>query len=225
MTLLLLLVEVEVKQYNEMQTIMMDQKIQLMLSQIQPHFLYNTLTVIKGLCDTSPQEAKGAIDDFALFLRGNMDTLSATAAISFEQELEHVKHYLQLEHLRFEEQLQVVYELKIKDFFLPSLTLQPLVENAVKYGIGRKKGGGTVWICTDKDDQNIYITIKDNGIGFDAASIEEIPVPNDGRSHMGLLNVKKRIEDISKGHLELYSQRDKGTSVTISIPNKKGTVK
>lgn len=113
----------------------------VMLSQIQPHFLYNTLSVIKGLCRTNPNLAEEAVDHFSDFLRGNLKSLTYTELIPFEQELAHTKHYLQLEQMRFGSRLQISYEIPAVHFLLPPLTLQPLVENAVRHGIMKQEEG------------------------------------------------------------------------------------
>ena len=98
----------------------------IMLSQIQPHFLYNTLGAIKSVCRTDPTRARDAIDQFTEYLRHNMDALTDDQPISFPQELEHVKRYLEIQKLRFDTALNVEYDLACTDFKLPTLTLQPL---------------------------------------------------------------------------------------------------
>lgn len=116
-------------------------RIAIMMSQIQPHFLFNALTGIKQLCDTDPKKASVALEHFSYFLRGNLDSLSDSNLITFDKELEHVQDYLYLEKLRFEDRLNIHMEIETTDFLLPSLTLQPIVENAVRHGITRKRYG------------------------------------------------------------------------------------
>ena len=117
-------------------------RVSIMLSQIQPHFLYNSLTSIKELCDAGEQwNTSKALEHFAYYLRGNMDSLSDTRLISFTKEVSHVKDYLYLEKMRFEDRLTIIWELHVTDFQLPALTLQPIVENAVRHGITEKKDG------------------------------------------------------------------------------------
>ncbi|MEG7531606.1 MAG: histidine kinase, partial [Hungatella sp.] len=123
-------------------------RIAILLSQIQPHFLYNTLTAICGLCDENPKEAKRVTAEFADYLRHNLEALKQSTPISFEDELCHTEVYLSIERKRFEEKLGVVYDIKTKDFCIPSLTIQPLVENAVKHGVLKRKKGGTITIAT-----------------------------------------------------------------------------
>ena len=197
-----------------------EKRISIMLSQIQPHFLYNTLTSIQMLCSIDAEEARNALGDFSKFLRANMDSLKSLEPIPFIRELEHVTNYLHLEQLRFEDDLEVIYDLRARDFFLPALTIQPIVENAVKYGFSKSDVGEviTIRISTYKEENFYVVEIQDNGSGFDAAGIEEIPTHADGRSHIGLSNVQSRVRQMSGGDVILHSQSGMGTTVKILIP-------
>ncbi len=188
-------------------------QISLMLSQIAPHFIYNTLTTIKALCTKNPEEAKETIDDFAGYLRGNLDSLTGKEKIPFERELNHVKYYLAIEKKRFGERVNVEYDIKEDGFLIPALTLQPIVENSVKHGICKKAEGGTVLIKTERKQNNIFITVQDNGIGFEIDNIK-----NDKSSHVGLRNVAERINSMCGGKLEIESVVGKGTITVITIP-------
>jgi len=121
--------------YLQKQKLIDTQKQTLMLSQINPHFVHNTLTTIASMCDISPRMAKSLTIDFSRYLRQNLDTLHGEELIPFEKELEHVECYLKIEKVRFREKLNVSYAIDCKDFYIPPLSVQPLVENAVKHGI------------------------------------------------------------------------------------------
>ena len=112
-----------------------DMKIQIVLSQIQPHFLYNALTSIYRLCDVKPEAAKEAVSNFSKYLRGNLDSIKQTEMISFAEELKHLQAYLALEKIRYGDYLKVEYNIEVAGFFIPPLTVQPLVENAVNHGV------------------------------------------------------------------------------------------
>ncbi|MBO6163138.1 MAG: histidine kinase [Eubacterium sp.] len=116
-------------------------EVQVMVSQIRPHFVYNTLSSIAILCDIDPKTAKEAAITFAKYLRVNMDALKQKAPVPFAVELEHLKNYLYIEKLRFADALNVEYDIQTTDFELPILSIQPLAENAVKHGVGMKKYG------------------------------------------------------------------------------------
>lgn len=186
-------------------------RIDIMLSQIQPHFLYNSLTAIRRLCDHDPQQAKAAIRDFALFLRANMDSLKSKAPVPFEQELLHVQSYLSLEQQRFQGRLTVNYEIGVRDFSLPPLTVQPIVENAVRHGVLKRSEGGTVIIRTAEMEHACVVTVTDDGVGFPSK-------PEDGRSHVGIENVRERLACLCGGTLEIQSQVGIGTTAIITIP-------
>lgn len=189
------------------------QKNALMLSQINPHFVYNTLSTIASMCDTSPKQAKYLTIDFAQYLRRNIGSLSSEDLILFEQEMDHVACYLKIERARFREQLNVIYSIQCKDFSIPPLTVQPLVENAVKHGITKKANGGTVKISTFEEDNNYVVEIIDDGVGFDTENTE---------MHVGIENARSRVAAMCKGDITIKSTVGVGTRVTVEIPKKKG---
>ena len=203
---------------NEHKIKMSDMKTQIVLNQIKPHFLYNVLATIQVLCKFDPDKAVTAMEDFSGYLRANVDYGLSKSVVSFDEEFKNVKYFLRLEKLRCGDKLKVVYDLKEKNFEIPVLTLQPIVENAVKHGVGNKKGGGTVTISTSSDNNNIIIRVQDDGDGISAKSIDELSLSYDEKSHVGLTNVKERIEIITGGSLDFYSEEGKGTVVTIKIP-------
>lgn len=189
------------------------QKNALMLSQINPHFVYNTLSTIAAMCDSSPKQAKYLTIDFSKYLRKNIDSLNSEVLIPFDQEMQHVECYLKIEKARFRERIKVVYSIQCKEFCIPPLTVQPLVENAIKHGITRKAEGGTVKISTFEEDKNYVIEIIDDGVGFDTESTAK---------HIGIENVKSRVATTCKGNITVKSTLGVGTRVTIEIPKKRG---
>ena len=190
------------------------QRVQQMLSQIKPHFLYNALTLIIDLCDTAPQKAKEATVEFSRYLRGNMESIDRTGPISFEKELEHTKLYLDIEQMRFAGDLQVRYDIACTGFSLPALTVEPLAENAVRHGVREKPDGrGTVVIATRETPDGYEITVTDDGPGFDPDRL-----PEDGQMHVGIANVRERLRQIVDGSLEYRSAPGEGTAAIIRIP-------
>lgn len=191
-----------------------EEKTRIMLSQMQPHFLYNVLTTISSMCEIqNATQARDVVNRFADYFRANLDSLGKEKTISFEKELEHVKTYLWLEKVRFEDALNICYEIGPTSFAVPSLTIQPMVENAVKHGILPKENGGTLTIRTSETDDEYVITVEDDGVGFD------INEPfDDDHEHVGIENVSRRLEIICNGSLEIQSKKNEGTVVTIRIP-------
>lgn len=204
------------QQKNELVEARMD----MMMSQIRPHFLYNMLAIIRRLCDYEPKEAKAAIQDLSLFLHGNLDALLDKEPISFEQELFHTQHYLNLEKRRFGERLHVVFDINETDFKMPPLSLQPIVENAVKHGIMPREEGGTVMIRSEWMENAYLITVVDDGVGFvdDRTVHSKKKTRKNDHSGIGINNVKNRLRIQCKGNLIIESEPEKGTKVMIMIP-------
>ena len=202
--------------HQQVQKELYEAKVSLMVSQIQPHFLYNSLTSIAMMCSKDPKIAGEATINFADYLRGNMNSLRQKTPVPFPQELEHLKKYLMLEKLRFGDMLNIEYDIQTEDFELPQLSVQPLVENAVKHGVGMKEDGGTVTIATRETDDAYEVVITDDGVGFDTSK----PVEDDGRSHVGMENVRQRLREMCGGEVIIESEPGKGTAATIRIPKK-----
>ena len=188
-----------------------EQRIQIMMSQIQPHFLYNTLATFRSLCLRSPEAAAQTIDKFSRYLRQNLDTLDQNGLIPFSKELEHVKIYSEIEMLMFP-YIHIEYDVEDDFFMLPTLTVQPLVENAIRHGV-RAREAGLINITVRKCETGHIITIADNGLGFDPAAIDTA----EGK-HIGIRNVRERLEKQCGGWLKIESRAGEGTKVTLFIP-------
>lgn len=201
---------------KEMETELKDKSIAVMISQIQPHFLYNSLNSIAELCVVDPKRAEKATINFSRYLRGNMGALNEKKPIEFEDELSHLNNYIELEKLRYGDDLQFEYDIREKGFTLPALTVQPLVENAVNHGIRYHKMKGKVKISSYGDENNYYVAIEDDGVGFDPENYM-----SDGRKHVGIANVKYRLEVLCGGNVEINSEKGRGSVVTIRIPKEK----
>ncbi len=197
-----------------------ESRISIMLSQIQPHFMYNSLTTIAALCDKNPAEAKRATLNFSRYLRKNIDSVNKRMPVPFDSELEHVSTYLELEKLRFGDRLKVVMDIQSTDFLIPPLTIQPLAENAVKHGICNKtEGVGTLTIATREKETCYEITIADDGIGFEAGQKVE-----DGKEHIGMENVRDRLKAMSNATMKVESIVGLGTVITVTIPKKNASI-
>lgn len=201
--------------YLHKRTVIAEQKNALLTSQINPHFTYNTLSAIASLCDIDPKQAKAMTLDFSSFLRNNLENLASTEPITFEQELRHIDCYLKIEKARFGRKLNVEYRILTDNFLLPALTIQPLVENAVRYGVTKKAGGGTVLITAYQNKRTYVVEIYDDGVGFDPDE-----TPADGRRHLGIANVRERLQSMCGGTLKVHSVKNEGTCVTVEIPKR-----
>lgn len=207
---------VHIEQYKEMlkhKAIQKEMQSAIMISQIQPHFMYNSLNSISRLCREDPELAENAVRNFSEYLKNNLDSLKSNEPVSFEKELSHIKKYLWLEQMRFGDKLKVEYDISFTDFTIPPLTVQPLVENSVKHGLLHKENGGTVKISSKKISDWIIIIIEDNGIGFDGIINED-----GGRAHIGIENVRERIRISCSGTLIIDSTPGTGTKASVFIP-------
>ena len=188
-------------------------RISTMISQIKPHFVYNTLGTIEQLCSVDPKQAASLVHDFSRYLRGNFSELDNPVSISLSQEIEHVMYYVSIEKVRFPD-IEVKYDLQAEDFLIPALSVQPLVENAIKHGLMKLNHGGTVIICSYETEENNCVSVHDNGGGFDIAQELE------NGKHVGLRNIKERLKIMCDGTLEIHSSPGVGTTAVISIPKR-----
>lgn len=185
-------------------------EVRLMMSQIQPHFIYNTLSSISTLIKIDPDKAQAGLDSFTEYLRSNLSAISETGLIPFSDELKHIKTYLALEKMRFEDRLHVAYDIKTKNFKIPPLSIQPIVENAVKHGLMKKIDGGTITIKTTEDDYAYCVEVTDDGVGFDVDKLQK-----SDKKHIGLRNVSYRLSTMCRGEMMVHSEIDKGTTVMV----------
>ncbi|MBP5467445.1 MAG: histidine kinase [Clostridia bacterium] len=185
-------------------------QIRIMMSQIQPHFMYNTLSSISTLIPMDPEKAQQSLDAFTEYLRHNLSSLTETRLIPFEEELKHIETYLSLEKMRFEDRINVIYNIYDVNFSVPALSIQPIVENSVKHGILKRIEGGTLTINVYQRGMSHVVEIIDDGVGFDISDVNL-----DGSEHVGLNNIKYRIESMCRGEIQIESQIGKGTKVAV----------
>ena len=201
----------------EQEAMIIKQSTALMISQIQPHFLYNTLNTISNLCTKDPEEAEETTVMFSQYLRMNLDSLRRLDPVPFSAELDHIEIYLELEKKRFGDKLNVEWDIKEKKFLVPALGLQPIVENSVKHGITKKEEGGTLKFSTYRADGGVMVVISDDGVGFDPDG----PMPDDGRSHVGMTNVRDRLKQMVNADMTVESSVGHGCKTSIFFPDEK----
>ena len=188
-----------------------ESRISIMLSQIQPHFIYNTLGTIERMCLKDPRKAFDLVRNFSLYLRGNFSELDSVTPIRFAEELKHVEYYVNIEKVRFPD-MNIEYDVETTEFVLPALSVQPLVENAIKHGLMRLETGGTVVIRSYETPTHFCVEVKDDGVGFDTS------LPIDDKKHVGLRNIRGRLKAMVNGDLFLESKLNVGTKAVIMIP-------
>lgn len=210
------------KENRMLARMLQESKSALMISQIQPHFIYNTLNSIRTLIRIEPDRAYDMVYDFAKYLRAHIDSLSNEKEVIFFRELEHIESYVNIEKVRFGERLRVEFDIQTTDFYLPALSIQPLVENAIKHGVCKRPEGGTVWIRSYKDKENekgYVVEVEDDGVGFD---VEQWDNAKGVKKSAGINNIRFRVEAISNARLFIESEINKGTKATIKFPDRGG---
>ena len=188
-----------------------ESRISTMMSQIRPHFIYNTLGSIEQLCKLDPPKAGELVHNFAKYLRGNFGELDNPKPILMSQEMEHVHHYISIENVRFPD-MTFSFEMNSDDFHIPALTVQPIVENAIKHGLMKLQKGGVIRVATYETDTEYCISVEDDGVGFDTGALL------DDRKHVGLRNIRERLKVMVNGTLEIESTVGVGTKVVVKIP-------
>ena len=188
-----------------------ESRISTMMSQIRPHFIYNTLGSIEQLCIIDPGKAGELVHNFAKYLRGNFGELDNPKPILMSQEMEHVRHYISIENVRFPD-MTFSFEMNSDDFHIPALTIQPIVENAIKHGLMKLSKGGTIRVVSYETESHYCVSVEDDGVGFDT------DVLLDERKHVGIRNIRGRLKAMVNGTLEIESRIGIGTTVLIKIP-------
>jgi len=202
----------QIEQDLRLQREIAHERASVLVLQMRPHFIYNTLMSIHSLCSLDPQMAQQITMDFTNYLRRNFNAVASDSTIPFSTELEHTRAYLAVEQARYDDMLVVDYDTPFTRFRLPPLTLQPIVENAVKHGMDLDSDPLCISIRTRYTDVGTEIIVEDNGIGFDPSGESE--------PHIALKNIRQRLEMMCGGTLELTSREAGGTRVTIRVPLK-----
>lgn len=210
-TILALAMQENMTEYLRQQREIANQKASILVLQMRPHFIYNTMTSIYYLCDQDPAKAKQVTLDFTTYLRKNFAAIASGDTIPFADELEHTKAYLAVEKAQFEDVLFVEFDTPHTLFRLPPLTLQPIVENAVKHGMVNSKEPIHIRVSTRLTDKSNEIIVEDDGPGF-------LHNPVGNSPHIALENIRARLEMMCKGNLEITFPNSGGTTVTVSIP-------
>ena len=193
-----------------------ESRVSTMMSQIRPHFIYNTLGSIEQLCSIDPPKAGELVHNFAKYLRGNFGELDNPKPILMSQEMEHVHHYISIENVRFPD-MTFSFEMNSDDFHIPALTIQPIVENAIKHGLMKLPQGGTIRVVSYETDSHYCVSVEDDGVGFDTG------VLLDERKHVGIRNIRGRLQAMVDGELKIESTVGVGTKVLITIPKEART--
>ena len=187
------------------------QKASINVLQMRPHFIYNTMMSIYYLCKQDSDKAQQVTLDFTSYLRNNFTAIASEDTIPFCDELEHTRAYLAVEQAQHEDRLFVEFDTPHTQFRLPPLTLQPLVENAIKHGMNPDGDPLHIFVKTRKTKDGSEIIVENDGARYDPA--------DDNEPHIALNNIRQRLEMMCKGTLEITPHEEGGTTVKVAIPN------
>ena len=213
MYLFLVLLKDEMESHARQQAENARQRASILVLQMRPHFIYNTMMSIYYLCQQDAVKAQQVIRDFTIYLRKNFTAIAREETIPFSEELEHARAYLAVEQVRYEGRLFVETDTPHTAFRLPPLTLQPIVENAVKHGVSPEPVPLYITIRTRRVADGSLITVEDSGPGYGPTDADE--------PHIALENLRQRLA-ISGGALLISSRPSGGTTVTLRIPDESG---
>ena len=206
-----LIVSDQIEQDLRNQREIANQRASIMVLEMRPHFIYNTMTSIYCLCNQDPEKARQVTLDFTTYLRRNFNAIASADLIPFSAELEHTSAYLAVVQAQYEDSLFVDYDTPHTMFRVPPLTLQPIVENAVNHGRDPYAGPFHISIQTRKTDSGSEIIVADNGLGFS-------PAADDDEPHIALKNIQQRLKIMCGGSLTIAPNEGGGTVVTVTIP-------
>lgn len=186
-------------------------------TQITPHFLYNTLNTIIGLSYVDVEKSREALEHLSIYFRTKLDFYKQQSLVPIEEELELVDAYVSIEKLRFEH-LNVEYNIdpSIK-IDIPSLTIQPLVENAIQHGLCNKEHDAKLYLSVQQVDEYVEIIIEDNGVGM--SDIQKRAILQGQNQRLGFLNPYNKIKLLKNSRFELQSEVGKGTKIVILLRN------
>ncbi len=209
-----------IRKNQQLQSDVKDAEIAFLRSQINPHFLYNTLSSIAALCIDEPHKAGELTMDLSQYLRSSIHFKQHDSLTTVENELELVNAYINIEKVRFGARLHVEYNVNARpDLRIPPMILQPLVENAIRHGLMSNLRGGTVKISIQEEaNAAVRFAVEDNGCGMSEKKQEELLQPDDNKKGVGLWNISRRIRLQYGTNLRIHSAEGMGTKVFFDIP-------
>ncbi|WP_340026365.1 ATP-binding protein [Paenibacillus sp. FSL K6-1096] len=194
-------------------------EIAFLQAQIKPHFLYNALNAIISVCPEDPEKATELLLDLSQYLRSSFDFQNRGQTVPIDKELGLVKSYLALEQARFDERLQIQYDMPDDIMgMVPPLSIQPIVENAVNHGLMQKESGGTVQLSVQLLPGSLRVAVQDNGVGMTPERIAEVLSEERTEGGIGLRNIQRRLHKMYGTGLKIDSVPGRGTSISYIIP-------
>ncbi len=214
--------QVELSVLAEQEERLAQAELRALRAQISPHFIYNALAAVAGDIHARPEEARELLIDFAEFTRYLFR--DGRSYVTLGEEIDHVERYLRLEQARFRDHLHVSIDVppETRDVVVPAMSVQPLVENAVRHGVERRAGSGQIHLTARASRQDVELTVSDDGIGIDSKRVPALLAGAGGG--IGLSNVDGRLRATfgDRYALRLESRPGKGTRAIMTVPNLRG---
>jgi len=187
----------------------LDTKMKFLQAQIRPHFIQNTLNTVLALIHSDPEQAEEMLLDFSDYLRNSVTYTQKEMMIHIEEELKHIKNYINIEKIRYTNRVKVEIQFDRRSFMIPPLIIQPIIENSIKHNVEKNEKAITIWLTVKTEGGQHIITVEDNGCGFDPEKV------TDG---IGITNLKERIKNLYGQKIYIDSKVGRGTKIVISIP-------
>ncbi|WP_096439564.1 sensor histidine kinase [Alteribacter populi] len=220
--------QLELARVDELRELANQAEVRALQAQVSPHFLFNALNVIVSLIRINPGYARKLLLQLSYYLRQNL-TSTKRGTSTLREEIDHVKAYLSIQEARFQDRLQVEYQIdeRALSYNVPSMTLQPLVENSIKHGFEGKKRNAAFYLYVhieSIENDKVRVTVKDNGVGMDPDRLESLkknPLDSKDGTGLGVFNVSKRLKLMlgEESELHIESEKSKGTTVYFYMTN------
>ena len=206
--------QMEISKVENLISLLKYSELKALQSQINPHFLFNVLNTMTSLIRTNPEKAREVTIDLSNYLRYNLD--NNLKSVELIKELNQIDTYIKIEKARFGEKLNIIYDVdeSLYNFQIPSLIIQPLVENSIKHGILKKRDKGFVKIIVKRVDKDIEVAIEDDGVGIEQAVIDNLDKKIE--ENIGLKNVHQRLKLLYGEGLNI-TKLEQGTRIKFKI--------
>lgn len=202
-----------------------DDQLKFLKAQIKPHFVHNALNSIISISRTDSERSRELLIEFSQYLRNSLDFENLENLIPIDREIQFIKSYLIIEKERFGEKINIEYDLDNINIKIPPLILQPLVENAIHHGIRKKANGGIINIYVKKYKNEIYIGVKDDGVGIPESKIDNLLKGIENNQGIGLFNINQRLMRIYQTSLKIENNTTGGVNIYFKVPiDKRGFI-
>ena len=206
--------QMEISKVENLMSLVKYSELKALQSQINPHFLFNVLNTMASLIRTNPEKAREVTIDLSRYLRYNLD--NNVKSVELIKELNQIDNYIKIEKVRFGDKLNIIYDVdeSLYNFQIPSLIIQPLVENSIKHGILKKRENGCVKVIVKKIDKDIEVVIEDDGVGIEQTVIDNLD--KQIQENIGLKNVHQRLKLLYGEGLNI-KKLEQGTRIKFKI--------